>query len=660
MAGQSTPEKESDNLQFGGEIVWRPTDEYVSTSRLKQFMARQDISTVAELHARSIEDPDWFWKAVLDEIGIQFYQPYRDILDLSRGLPWARWCTGGKMNIVHNCIEKWIGTPVESRLAILWEAEEGARRSITYGELNREVNALAGGLRALGLKKGDAVGIFMPMVPEIAVALFAIAKLGGIILPLFSGYGSAAVASRLIDAAAKFLITADGFYRRGEIVPLKQVADEALRQTPSVERVVVLRRTRHGAPWQPDRDLWWDEVARSDGSELPTEQTEAEDPLMVIYTSGTTGKPKGILHTHCGFPIKAAQDMLHGLDVHDTDRVYWVTDMGWMMGPWEVFGVALLGATMVFYDGALDYPDPGRLWQLAQNHQVTILGVSPTLVRSLMRYGDEPVRRADLSKLRILASTGEPWNVDPWLWFFNTVGRGRLPIINYSGGTEISGGILMGNVLSPLKPCAFSGPLPGMAADVVDDDGHSVRNQVGELVIRGPWIGMARGFWQDPERYLETYWNRFPGLWVHGDWAAVDEDGFWYILGRSDDTIKVAGKRVGPAEIESVLVGHPAISEAAAIALPDPLKGEAVVCFCVTKPGRIGDSQLAEELKNKVARDLGKPLRPAEIRFVSELPKTRNAKVMRRVIRAISLGKDPGDVSALENPAAVDEIRKAI
>jgi acetyl-CoA synthetase len=393
--------------------------------------------------------------------------------------------------------------------------------------------------------------------------------------------------------------------------------------------------------------------------EEPTERTSAEDPMMIIYTSGTTGTPKGAVHTHCGFPIKSAQDIWQGLDLHSDETLFWMTDMGWMMGPWELFGATLHGATMLFYDGALDHPGPSRLWRLVEEHGVTILGVSPTLVRVLMRHGDESVEQHDLSKLRILASTGEPWNPEPWRWLFEKVGKKRLPIINYSGGTEIAGGILMGNVLTPLKPCSFSGPLPGMAADVVDDNGRPVRNQVGELIIRQPWIGMTRGFWHDPQRYLQTYWSRFPKIWLHGDWAAIDEDGLWYVLGRSDDTIKVGGKRVGPAEIESILVEHPAVSEAAAIGVPDPLRGEAVICFCVLVSGEHGDEALAEALKEKVARSLGKPLKPEAIKFVSDLPKTRNAKIMRRVIRAGYLGQEMGDLSALENPLAVDEIQRA-
>ncbi len=501
--------------------------------------------------------------------------------------------------------------------------------------------------------------LFMPMMPETVAALFAVIKLGGIILPLFSGYGAAAVAERLRDSEAKFLFTVDGFYRRGQKVLLKPVADEAVSSS-SVQHVLVFKRLGVSIPWTPNRDRWWHEEVGRQSEEAETEQTDAEDPLMIIYTSGTTGRPKGALHTHCGFPIKAAQDMLLGFDVRQEDVLYWVTDMGWMMGPWEVFGTTLLGATMVLYEGALDFPGPDRLWSLVEQHRVSILGVSPTLIRSLMRHGTAPAEQHDLSSLRILGSTGEPWNPDPWLWYFHTAGKGRLPIINYSGGTETSGGLVSGNVLTPLKPCAFSGAVPGIAADVVDEDGMSVRGQVGELVVRKPWIGMTRGFWKDPERYFQTYWSRFPDVWVHGDWAAVDEDGLWYILGRSDDTIKIAGKRLGPAEVESVLVGHPAVSEAAAVGVPDPIKGEALICFCVLKPGSEVSETLREELRTRVAEQLGKPLKPEVLKFLDDLPKTRNAKIMRRIIRASYLDQDPGDLSALENPQSVEAVRNAI
>ncbi|HEY6040694.1 MAG TPA: AMP-binding protein, partial [Anaerolineae bacterium] len=348
------------------------------------------------------------------------------------------------------------------------------------------------------------------------------------------------------------------------------------------------------------------------------------------------------------------------LDFHDTDTLFWMTDMGWMMGPWLVLGTLVLGGTMMLYDGAPDYPAPDRIWQMVDHHRVSLLGVSPTFIRAMMKFGEEPVRKQSLESLRAFASTGEPWNPTSWLWLFQNVGGGTRPIINYSGGTEISGGIVMGNWLKPLKPCAFGGPLPGIAAQVVDDAGNPIRNQVGELVIRQPWIGMTRGFWKDPERYIQTYWSRFPNVWVHGDWAAVDEDGLWYILGRSDDVIKVAGKRLGPAEVESALVKNLAVAEAAAIGVPDEVKGEVVVCFAMLKPGHEGNPELKKELKEIVADELGKPLTPKEILFVRDIPRTRNAKIMRRVIRAVYLGNDPGDVSSLENPQAVEEIRKAV
>ncbi|MGH7834659.1 MAG: AMP-binding protein [Candidatus Binatia bacterium] len=646
-------------FQFGGDVVWRPSAEIVARSRLQAFMSRHGIDSLEELQRRSTEDIEWFWEAVLQELGIEFYQPYERILDTSKGIAWARWCCGGKMNIVHNCLDKRRGTPVARREAVRWEGEDGDRRILTYEALDRCVCRLANALRSLGMKKGDAVALFMPMMPETVAALFAVIKLGGIVLPLFSGYGSAAVADRLRDSGARYLLTVDGFYRRGQSVLLKPVADEAAASS-SVEHIVVLERLGTPIPWHAGRDRWWHEEVDRQTADAETERTDAEDPLMVIYTSGTTGKPKGAVHTHCGFPIKAAQDMLLGFDVRSEDILYWVTDMGWMMGPWEVFGTALLGAAMVLYEGALDFPRPDRLWSLVERHRVSILGVSPTLIRGLMRHGTGPAGQRDLSSLRILGSTGEPWNPDPWLWFFHTAGNGRLPIINYSGGTETSGGLVTGNVLTPLKPCAFSGAVPGIAADVVNEEGKSVRGQVGELVVRKPWIGMTRGFWKDADRYFQTYWSRFPDVWVHGDWAAVDDDGLWYILGRSDDTIKIAGKRLGPAEVESVLVGHQAVSEAAAIGVPDPLKGEALVCFCVLKAGNEASETLREELRARVAGQLGKPLRPEVLKFIDDLPKTRNAKIMRRVVRAAYLSQDPGDLSALENPQSVEAVRKAL
>jgi len=645
---------------FGGEIVWRPSPHRIENSHLSHFMNQHGIASFPELMERSITDIAWFTEAVLQYLDIQFQKDYLQVVDMSEGIQFPRWCVGGQLNIVHNCVDKWAANSATcNNHAIIWEGEEGKTNHLTYGELAVEVNRCANGLRELGLGKGDAIGLFMPMTPEIVIALLAIAKIGGIILPLFSGYGSGAIITRLADAEAKALFTADGFYRRGKIIPLKPTADEAARQVSTLEHIIVLNRVNISVNIQSGRDHWWHELIPRQSMVADNQDTQAEDVLMVIYTSGTTGHPKGAVHTHCGFPVKSAQDMAFGTDVHPGDILYWMTDMGWMMGPWLVFGTTLLGATCFIYDGAPDYPGPDRLWAMIDRHNITGLGISPTLIRALMAHGEKPIKAHNLSSLNIFASTGEPWNPDPWMWLFEVVGNRQRPIINYSGGTEISGGILMGNPIMPLKPAAFSAPCPGMAADVVDENGNSIRNQVGELIIRQPWIGMTRGFWKDRERYLDTYWSRWENIWVHGDWAAIDGDGLWYILGRSDDTIKIAGKRLGPAEVESVLVSHPAVIEAAVIGIPDQIKGSAVVCFCILGPGFEPNDQLRADLQAKVTVEMGKPLKPKEIKFVSDLPKTRNAKVMRRIIRNAYLGADLGDTSSLLNLKAVDEIKQA-
>jgi acetyl-CoA synthetase len=648
------------SFPFGQAIVWQPDPAQVAQTNLAAFMALHDVASYEDLLRRATGDLGWFWDAVLADLGIEFYRPYTTIFDPSPGIAYPNWCVDGQMNIVHNCLDKWQATVVRNRPALHWEGEEGNTRTLTYGELALAVNRCANALRSLGLGKGDAVGLYLPMIPELAIAFLAVIKIGGVILPLFSGYGPSAVAARLADAGARALITADGLIRRGQKVAMKPVADEAVREIPSIRHVVVVRRAGLTAtPWTPGRDYWWHELVPGQPVAAETERTSAEHVLMVIYTSGTTGKPKGAVHTHCGFPVKAAQDMRQPMDLKPGETMFWLTDMGWMMGPWLVFGSLLNAAAMVFYDGAPDYPDAGRLWQLVERHHVTHLGVSPTLIRSLKPLGVGPVATADVSTLRMIGSTGSPWDPESWLWLFHTVLEGRKPILNYSGGTEISGGIVCGNFLTPLKPCAFSGPIVGMDADVVDSDGNPLRGAVGELVVRQPWIGMTRGFWRDRERYFNTYWNQIPGVWVHGDFAAVDDDGQWYILGRSDDTIKVAGKRLGPAEVEAILTTHPAVKESAAIGVPHPIKDQEVVAFCVLNQGYEADEPLRKTLLALVTAELGKPLKPREIRFVEALPKTRNAKVMHRVIRAAYLDQPLGDLSSLESAAAVEAIRQS-
>ena len=657
----------SEAFDFGGEIVWRPDRETIEHSHLMAFMRQYGLRDFNELMSRSTQDVAWFTDAILKYLDIQFQQPYSRVLDLQDGIQFPRWCVDGKMNIIHNLLDKTMQRAEQrDQPALLWEGEDGQMRQLSYLELYQQTNQAANALRSLGLGKGDVIGLFMPMTPEIVIALLAIAKIGGIILPLFSGYGAGAIISRLGDADARALFCADGTFRNGKPVPMKSVADEAAAGLPGLKHMLVLRRSALPVSMTPGRDHWWHELINSQPEEAETEATSAEDVLMLIYTSGTTGKPKGTVHTHCGFPVKAAQDMAFGMDVHPGDVFYWMTDMGWMMGPWLVFGTLALGATMCLYDGAPDHPGPDRLWSLVERQHITQLGVSPTLIRTLIPHGEQMFRQHDLSSLKSFASTGEPWNPGPWMWLFEKVGGGTRPIINYSGGTEISGGIVMGNPLLPLKPCAFSGASPGMAVDVVDENGQSVRGQVGELVIRAPWIGMTRGFWKDPQRYLDTYWSRWDNIWLHGDFAAIDQDGLWYILGRSDDTLKIAGKRLGPAEVESVLVRHPQVVESAAIGVPDEVKGMALVIFCVLKKAAPGAAELTRareqvraELRQILISALGKPLAPKAILFVSDLPKTRNAKVMRRVIRAAYLGLDPGDTSSLLNPGAVEEIKQA-
>lgn len=640
-----------------GEVMWRPSPDVVRRSRLKRFMDQHGVASLAELLERADSDIEWFWDAAIKDVDVAFYRRYDKVVDLSEGKPWARWWIGGRMNIVHSCLDRHRDGGFSEKTALIWEGEPGDVRKLTYLELDQQVSRLAGALRRLGVGRGDRVGIFMPMCPEVAVALLATAKIGAVIIPLFSGYGPEAIATRLRDGDAKVLICADGFYRRGQVVAMKETADRALVHAPSVKKVIVHRRVVREVPWTHGRDQVWEVLLEDEPDRARTEELDPEDPLMIIYTSGTTGKPKGTLHVHGGFPVKAAQDMAHCFDVGPDDTVFWYTDLGWMMGPWLIFGTLVLGGTMVLYEGTPDHPAADRLWRLVEDHRATVLGVSPTLVRGLMTHGDELPARHDLSSLRILGGTGEPWNPEPFQWYFKHVGGGRIPVINYTGGTEISGGILCGNVLSPLRPCSFAGPVPGIAADVVDAAGRSVRGEVGELVIRNPWPGMTRGFWGDRQRYIDTYWSRFEGLWVHGDWAYVDPgDGLWYVLGRSDDTIKIAGKRLGPAEVESVLVGNPAVAEAAAIGVPDELKGEALVCFVVLRQGFRPTEQLTGELQDLVAGALGKPLRPKAVHFVVDLPRTRNAKILRRVVKSVYTGSDPGDLSSLENPSALAAI----
>jgi acetyl-CoA synthetase len=638
-------------------VAWRPDAECVERSRLRRFMRACGFADYDAFLAWSVAEPAAFWEAVVTrDLDLRFQQPYSAVLDDSGGPEWTTWFPGSRYNYVVNALDRWAEGPEAGRVCLVWEGDDGAMRAWTCAELAAETARVAAGLASLGFERGDRVGIFMPMTPETVAATLAVGKLGGAYVPIFSGYGPEAVAQRLRDCGARLLFTADGFLRRGQVVPMKETADAAFRLAPDVERVITFRRLGCDIPWDPTRDLAWEELTAGQPEAFPTAVTDPEEPCLLIYTSGTTGRPKGAVHPHCGFPLKAAQDMAHLFDVQPGDRLFWFTDLGWMMGPWAIIGALTLGAACVLYEGAPDHPHPGRVWEIVERHRVTHLGISPTAIRALMASGDEWPARHDLTSLRVLGSTGEPWNPASWEWYFRHVGGGRLPVINYSGGTEVSGGILGCVTLRPIRPCSFNTAVPGMAADVLDERGRPVRNAVGELVLRNVGPGTTRGFWNDRERYLETYWSRWPGTWVHGDWALRDDEDYWYILGRSDDTIKIAGKRVGPAEVESAVCAVPGVREAAAIGAPHPVKGEGLVVFVVpAQPGAAAEA-LAPAVTAAVVAALGKTLRPERVLLVPDLPKTRNGKVLRRLIRAAYLGRDPGDTSSLENPAALGAV----
>jgi acetyl-CoA synthetase len=650
---------------FGRDVPdapWRPSPRDLAESRLAGLVRASGEPSLDALQAHAAGDPAWFWGLASDDIAIPWTRRPRSVLDVTRGPEWSRWWIGGAFNYAAACLDGRASSDPDGE-ALVWEGEDGEVRTFTNAELRHHVEWAAVMLQGLGVEAGDRVGILLPMLPETVISVLALGLIEAIYTPIFSGYGATAIASRLNDCEASLLITADGFRRRGGLIALKAVADEAVAAAPAVKRTLVVRRLGDAAPetpWSAERDVWWDTALAattlpSSGLERPT--TDPETPYMLIYTSGTTGRPKGAVHVHGGFPIKGAQDLAHSFDLGRGDTLFWFTDLGWMMGPWAISGSLLLGARLVLYEGTPDFPGPDRLWSIVERHRITHLGLSPTVIRALMVHGEDPVRSHDMSSLRVLGSTGEPWNPEPWWWYFREIGGGRCPVINYSGGTEVSGGIVSGNPLTPLRPTSFGGPQVGVAADVVDASGQPVRGEVGELVIRQPLPGMTRGFWRDPDRYVETYWSRFPGVWVHGDWALIDPDGYWYIQGRSDDTLKVAGKRVGPAEVESAAVAHPAVVEAAAVGIPHDVKGEAIAVFCVLRPGETDSADLRASIAAEITRELGKALKPDVVAVIPALPKTRSGKVMRRVVRAAYLGLDPGDLSALDDASLLSAIR---
>jgi acetyl-CoA synthetase len=643
---------------------WNPTPDYIEGANVTRLARAHGLAGIDELRARSVEDTPWYWDAVATDLGLRFRTPYSRVLDLSNGIEHPDWFVDGTLNIVDSCLLRWRDTTPRT-IAIVHEDEAGQIRELTFSELATEVARAAHGLRRLGIGPGDAVAIYLPMIPEAVVACYAVAALGAVLVPLFSGFASSAIASRLSDAEAKAIIVADVTTRRGRALPLLPQVSAALSQCPSVQHVIVVPNGSEGPPeYVGAQMVLWSQLTYRTEPLAPAE-VDTMHPLVLAYTSGTTGKPKGAVHTHAGFLVKTASEIAYSFDMKPGGVFCWVTDMGWIMGPLSVFGAHANGATLLLYEGSPDRPDSSRLWRLVERHRVTMLGVSPTLVRALRSA--ELDHAPDLSSVRVLGSTGEPWDTESYEWLARDIFGGRVPVINFSGGTEVGGSFLAPYPVEPIRSCSLGGPSLGMDVDVVDDSGRSVRGQVGELVCRQPWPSMTRGIWKDDERYLQAYWSRFPGIWTHGDFAMVDEDGQWFIRGRSDDVMNVAGKRLAPAEVESAMITDPRVAEAAAIGVPDTVKGETVWAFWVSRSdvgtNLINDEtaeEIGAELAALVGRELGKPFTPSRVWRVNALPKTRSAKIMRRAIRAAALGIDPGDLSGAENPDAVSEIRRLV
>ncbi len=604
-------------------MTFEPDKEWIENSNVYKFMVEKGIDTLGQFIRYSYENPQ-FWEDFVKLIGLKFSKPYDKILDLSNGKQWPKWFINGELNIGDQ-------VPDSSEVFVKWMDENFNTRLVSYSQILSESKAISSWLKKIGLRKGDRVAIYMPMIPEIVSVMLGAIRAGMIIVPLFSGFGPEPIKVRLEDSEAKVIFTVDKTIRRGKEVEMLKNLEQM-----NVQKVVINKGGTKGDFYE------YKEVIKTGGDGL--ERTETEDPMMIIYTSGTTGKPKGCVHTHDGFPIKASADIYFQFDLKKGETLMWITDMGWMMGPWMVFGSLLLGGKIGMIEG---YSNKEVIEKFSEDMRVDVLGLSASLVRALRSQGNSMK-----VNVRLAGNTGEPIDAESWYWLFYNIGR--KPIINYSGGTEISGGILGNYVIKKIKPSSFNGPSPGINASVFNEEGREAKpNEEGELVVLSVWPGMTRGFWRNPERYLETYWSMWKDVWVHGDLAFRDEEGYFYIVGRSDDTIKVAGKRVGPAEIESVINSHPQVVESACIGVPDPMKGEKVICLVVTKK-----NDIEKEIMKYAEDKLGKALAPSEIKIVKELPKTRNAKIMRRLIRAVYLNKPLGDISSLENPSSLEEIKK--
>jgi acetyl-CoA synthetase len=622
-------------------------------------MVKHGFKSYKNLVQKSVEDIDWFWSKAEEELGVEWFQPYTRVLDTSRGVQWARWFIDGRMNVAHNALDKHATSEARDWVAFIWAGEDGSIERYTFSELYQEANRLANELEGLGVGVGDPVALLLPMIPETVVSLFAILKVGAIVLPIFSGLGPPAIATRLRRSGARVLITVDGTHRRGRVIRIKEDLDEAAKEAPELEKVIVVKRLGIDVPWREGRDIVWGDVLAGQSGEYDTKQVDPEHPALFLYTSGTTGRPKGAIISHAGALLQSSKEIHFNMDLKPREVLMWITDIGWMMGPWQIIGAQSLGGSHVIFEGTINYPKPDRVWAMIERFGITHLGGSATAFRMLKSLGDEWVKTHDLSSLRVTGNTGEPIDPDTWTWLMETVGEGRCPLINLSGGTEIFGCFLLPLPVMPLKPSTLGGPGLGMAIDVFNEGGESIRGEVGYLVCKKPAPSMTMGFWKENERYIETYWSRWPGVWFHGDWASVDEDGYWFLHGRTDDVIKVAGKRLGPAEVESIINENKAVRESACIGLPHKLKGEVLVCFVALKPGYEASPELEEEIRGLIVGSMGKPFAPEDVVLVRDLPRNRAGKIMRRIVKALMLGREPEDLSVVENLEALDEIRRA-
>ncbi len=638
------------------ERVFNPPEEFVEQSNIRKWMDEHDIKDYDELLSKA-QDIEWYWGEVAKDL--DWFKPWTKVLDDSNA-PFFKWFVDGKINITHNAVDRHMKTERKNKVAYIWEGETGEVKKLTYRDLYIEVNKFANALKSLGIRKGDRVGLYMPMVLELPIAMLACAKIGAVHSVVFSGFSAKALRDRVNDCEAKLVITCDGFYRKGKIIQSKLSADEALKDAPSVKNMVVVRRIGDAVPMKDNRDIYWDEIIKGESTHAETEAMDSEDMLYILYTSGTTGKPKGIVHVQGGYAVGVSSTLTHVFDLKDDDIWWCAADIGWVTGhSYIVYGPLIAGVTSFMYEGAPAYPHGDRWWEIVEKHGITALYTAPTAIRAHMRLGDEWPKKHNLESLRLLGSVGEPINPEAWIWYHELIGNKKCQIMDTWWQTETGSFMIAPSPSTPLKPGSATKPLPGIDADIYSEDGVSLTNKGGHLVIKKPWPSMLRTLYKDPERYKDVYWSRFPDVYLAGDVTRRDDDGYFWIQGRSDDVVNISGHRLGTMEIESALVSHPAVAESAAVGVPHELKGESITVYVILKKDATPSADLKAELKKWVRKEIGPIAVPDALDFVDDLPKTRSGKIMRRIIKAKARGEPVGDISTLSNPEAVEGLDHA-